>query len=154
MIVEYEHRDDSAEKLRLTKEHIEAETNIATLLRWSEALDATVGDISSQIEAHVLSGVDDDDWLIPARDALGFCKMGLRRVGKRLEKLGHGGEDRDRLTRLQDANASLKAALVKCRRDTAFAAAAKDVLSNELYGAVSKRADELMTPAQDLALAA
>lgn len=155
MIIEYEHQDDAAAgKLRITSEQIETETNIATLLRWQESLDSTVGDIIAQLEAHTVSGISNDDWVIPARDALGFAKMGLRRVTRRLEKLGHTAEDRDRIAKLQDANASLKQALTKAKRDTAFAAAAKEVLSNELFGAVSKRADELMTPAQDLSLAA
>lgn len=144
MKIEYQHEDDTGEAFRLSKDQIEGETNIATLLKWSDELASKSDDITAQIEAHVLTEIEADDWLIPARDALTYAKMGHSRIQRRLRKLGVTSEDQDRIASLREHVAKLKTDLAKSRVSIAIASAAREILSDEVYGAVAKRADQLL----------
>lgn len=130
---------------RIDRHAIEAETDVAKLLHWRGELDALVGDVTAQIEAHMAIGAPDKTRLMQCRDALAFARMGRKRVTRRLEALGHVLEwEGRRLEELNKTNRGLQKQVLRGKLDAALAAAARELLADDVFGRLAKRADEIL----------
>lgn len=74
-----------------TKEDIDGVDDVATLIEWYDFADDTAVQVQSLIEARNLADVSDDDWFFRSSDKIAHCKVAMRRIEKRLFRLGFDG---------------------------------------------------------------
>ena len=109
--------------------------SIATLAEWLGAFECTEDNIKAQIEARKFAGTDEEDWIVPAGQALGWALTGKKRVKRRMEALGVDFGDRNagRLGTLQSMVRGFKAKAARWLLDGNFVEIAKDRLEPVIF---------------------
>lgn len=74
--------------LRLTREDIEGETRQDVLALWFRLADETQEQIKEMLDAFKDAGAADAEWVKRAGGALGYTRIGLRWVERRMLALG------------------------------------------------------------------
>jgi hypothetical protein len=137
----YAYYEEAADETPITPEDVDGCKDLATLESWLYSLESREDAIKAQLEARKEAETDDDEWAQRAGDALGYVKMGVRRIKRRMRALGHDAESHGRhIQALHDRIAGYKAKEARWLLDRKFIEAAEQALPADQFAALLKKA--------------
>lgn len=78
-------------EMTATKAQIDTATDTGQLIAWYDHAEDMATNILATIEARDLADLNEDEWFYRASDKYAHCKVAMKRVLKRLHRLGYEG---------------------------------------------------------------
>lgn len=137
----YVYDDLDAGETVISREDIERECDVPVLHRWADIFDDQANAIAAQLEASVAPGaLADDRWRENATKALGWAKSAKRKIQKRLEALGEGGQ-KEEIGRLNEMLNRSQARANMFADGHAFKRVAREVLTSEVFTSIEEEVE-------------
>ena len=78
-------------EMTATKTQIDTATDTDTLIGWYDHAEDMATNILATIEARDLADLNEDEWFYRASDKYAHCKVAMKRVLRRLDRIGFDG---------------------------------------------------------------